>query len=183
MLSGGSGLPGGSTMNSNRASVSTLAILALFAVVAAVVYSQPNPEQAPPLTKGERLPPAEKLPAIGHLGNVISISGEKRLLKTAVANALRNQAAHATRKGHFEDTLNDPANRLAGWSIDILAAQQIDGAEVTTVRVTPLMTSASGTSTTVLGALDETYELRDGTLSLLKSEVPGDAMPTGIITD
>ena len=170
-------------MQKSRFSMSILGILAFLAIIAGVVYSQPNALGLRPLSKGEKMPAVAELPPIGHLGNIIRTPGGDDMRQTAIARALESFAAPATRTKHFQALLNDPGYRFAGWYLEIRDIRQIDGVEVATVRATPMLTSSTGTSATAVGALDETYELNGQTLKLVKSEAAGGAQPTDVIND
>lgn len=105
----------------------------------------------------------------GYLGVVVTSSKQldKKLDANVVAELTDKQVSGALLK-QFDRVLRNPQFRLAGWSADITNLETDGETSAVTVRYTPIIAPRSGGSVTIVGAVDEVYELKDGKLELLR---------------
>lgn len=153
-------------------SIAALAVLGVVLSVCAVVNSQVGGPATVAETKENHvtLPGPTQPRPVEYLGNVVrtsQVGGEQ--VKT-VSDLLKTTAVPSSRTAHFNSILNDPQFKLAGWSLDILEVRTTNGTITAKVRATPLVVGQQ--SVTVLGAIDEIYELSGETLKLIKTEAP-----------
>jgi len=161
--------------------VSLVVVVLALTCVAGMVFSQigaPPPEAKPKLD--HIIAPAEAASPT-QLPNFVRIARGDDESQKAVATALSDQAAPEGRTAYFASVLNDPQFRLSRWCLEVLDVTDSDGKKLVKVRATPQVIGR--VSTTVVGALDETYELEGGSLKLLKTEVPPSSAGVGVITD
>jgi hypothetical protein len=92
---------------------------------------------------------------------------DKKLDAKIVAE-LTNRQVSGVLLEQFDRVLRNPRLRLAGWSADITHLETTGEIFALTVRYTPIIAPRSGGSVTVVGAVDEVYELKNGKLELLK---------------
>ena len=166
-----------------------LAVVIFVAVLSSpgIVFSQMNDAKAAPEQKKDHKAPPP-VPAEGTvakpLPNLVKLSRADDETQKIAAEALREQPSRSVRSiraAYFAPILTDPQYRFRRWSLEILEAKDTAGTKTVKVRVTPVITA--GASATVLGALDETYELKGKSLKLLKSESSYGSLAVGVLID
>ncbi len=134
----------------------------------AIGYSQLTQPQATPMTRADHVvPPSGASANPVYLGNVVTNEGSSHQWRLA-ASLLRLASLPPSRVAHFNSVLSDPRLQLSGWAMEIRDVNTTNGVVVVKVRVTPLMVGHQ--SATVIGALDETYELGDHAVKFVQSE-------------
>lgn len=150
--------------------------------VAALVYLQSTVaspilgQEQEVLSKGKsELPtPSQSPTQNGYLGIVVTSSKQlDKKLDTTVVAELTNRQDSGVLLEQFDRVLRNPQFRLAGWSADITNLETNGEISAVTVRYTPIMAPRSGGSVTVVGAVDEVYELKSGKLELRKRRAVG----------
>ncbi len=161
-----------------RVVVTMLVLGGLFGVLA-VAYSQRPLLPAVPMTKGDHVvSPAQQPTGAVCLGNVITNEGSRDQHRLA-AGLLRAASVPPSLPAHFDSVLSDPRLQLKGWSLEILDVSSADGAAAAKVRVTPMLVGQQSVS--VIGSIEETYELGDHSVRFIKSETPSPEV--GVILD
>lgn len=111
------------------------------------------------------------------------VKGAKRESHLAFAKALSGMdAVPADRPGHFQ-ALNTPDFRLDGWHAFIESSTATPDGALVTLRVSPIMSSTHGASTTILDYVFERYEVTDAGVRYLNSWEPPGGSHTGYIGD
>ncbi len=164
-------------MTASLLKLTAVALVGALGLAAVVAFSQIARPPRAPLPKKDHVvrPPAIAEPTrAGPLENVVKLSKPDDRDEIAVAALFKSQATPSTRATYFQSILNNPAFRLERWHLTILEANAVDGVTRVKVRATPLVTSQFAAATVVWGTLDETYEVHDGELKLLKTDPPVD---------
>jgi hypothetical protein len=147
---------------------------ALVAVTAFCQIGGPLPHPRP--KKDHIVAPAQnaaaKEPAA--LENSVRLSQPADEHQAAVAARFRRQATPSIRATYFRSVLENPDFRFKRWHIDILEVAEVDGATRIKVRAIPIVKSRFAAITSIDGCLNETYELKEDSLTLLKTEPPVD---------
>ena len=132
--------------------------------------------------KGGAFPPfAPELVAPGHLGNQLTYLNQAERQHPAVEEALKSSTAPRERLQYFHELLESPDVRLDGWHLHVRAVTVSNGAKLVTIYANPLVSSdLLGPAVAVNGAFEETYELKDGELKLVKTAPVGHAPVTGL---
>ena len=110
-----------------------------------------------------KLPAPEPEPAPGHLGFRVSVNPDLPLPEVQESLAARLRQANPTipmRLAKFS-YLDNPNVRLDGWGGRILNFEPILSGWIVTIRVTPLVTTTYGASTTMVHSVHEKYEFND----------------------
>ncbi|MEZ6063108.1 MAG: hypothetical protein R3C19_22415 [Planctomycetaceae bacterium] len=148
-----------------------------------------NGNWGPPLPPGMRLLEAQGAFAIaagakpgpGHRGNQLTYLDTVRLRPTTVADALTSSKAPTERLRYFHELIEHPDFQLDGWNLHVRELSSVDGVDRVTIYAIPLVSSDMLGLITVMGAFEETYELRDGELKLVKTAPVGNAPVMGMI--
>ncbi len=156
--------------------ISVLACLSAAAFVAATAFSQMagSHSQNPVLKKDHIVAPTANANESSTLENLVELSQPADAQQRAVAARFRMQATPSVRATYFRSVLEDPDFRFKRWDLRILEAAVVDGTTRVKVRAMPIVMSRFAAITTINGCLDETYELKDDSLTILKTDPPVD---------
>jgi len=118
----------------------------------------------------------------GHRGNQLTYLDTVTLRPAAVVDALTSSKAPTERLQYFRGLIEHPDFQLDGWHLCVRKLSAVDGVNRVTIYATPLVSSdVVGPVITVVSALEETYELRDGKLKLVETAPFGSAPVMGMI--
>ena len=108
-----------------------------------------------------------------HLGNRMWYASGVQGRIAGAEVALSTLKAPTERLDYFRDVLSDPACQLDGW---YLCVREVKEADRLTVRVMPIISAPSiAARVLVIGAFDETYELKNGSLRLVNWAAVGNS--------
>ena len=117
----------------------------------------------------------------GHRGNVLTYLKDVTRRPAAVVDALTSSKAPTERLQCFKELIEHPDFQLDGWHLGVRELSSVDGVDRVTIYATPLVSSdLIGPAISVMGALEETYELRDGELKLVRTAPFGSAPVMGM---
>jgi hypothetical protein len=116
--------------------------------------------------------PVRPLPPEGHLGTCVRLSQPGDAQQVAAEKLLKQQPVPAERTALFAGLLKTKGMRLEGWQVDVKEVNAVDGVTTIRVRAYPIITQYGGIGTTC-GVLEETYEVADGRLTLVKTRPLG----------
>ncbi|MEZ6063106.1 MAG: hypothetical protein R3C19_22405 [Planctomycetaceae bacterium] len=149
-----------------------------------------NGNWGPPLPPGLRLLeaqgafaiPAGPKPGPGHRGNIVRFVETIEVRPNGAEALLKSSRPPAARLDYFHELLEHPAYQLDGWDLVVRRVDSVDAKVRLIIYSTPLVTcERRGPIVFVLGWHEETYELRDGKLILVKTAAVGDRPIMGIV--
>jgi hypothetical protein len=155
----------------------TLALLGAAAFAAGTAFCQISDRlREPQRMKDHIVAPARNTAAEERaaLENSVRLSQPADEQQAAVAARFRRQATPSMRATYFRSVLENPDFHFKRWHIDILEVAVVAGTTRIKVRAIPIVKSRFAAITRINGCLNETYELKEDSLTLLKTEPPVD---------
>ena len=124
--------------------------------------------------------PAPKLEP-GHRGNFVGFFREVKLRPEDVATALKSCPVPTERREYYHELFDNDEFLVDGWYLQINDVSTKDGVVLVTLHSIPLVTSRTMGMLSLIAAFEETYELKDGKLKLVKTAAVGPAPINGFM--
>ena len=116
--------------------------------------------------------PAPK-PEPGHRGNFVSFFRDVKVRPKDVETALKSCPVPAERRKYYHELFDNDEFFVDGWYLQINDVSTKDGVVLVTLHSIPRVISRSMGVMSLMAAFEETYELKDGKLKLVKTAAVG----------
>ncbi len=121
-------------------------------------------------------------PGPGHRGNIVHFAETVKDRPGTGEALLKTLMAPDERLEYFHELLKHPAYQLDGWSLSVRKVELVDGTDQFTIHSTPLVSYVQFSANIhVLGWFQETWQLKDGKLTLVKTAPVGKQPIMGIV--
>jgi hypothetical protein len=174
-------------MLANRKVLIATTVMAAAVLTSAVAKEHPQAKAA--IAPDVKAFPSAEAPApkptkkVWEVDVLPSVKGAARDAQLALAKVLDGmESVPPGRAAHFK-SLNNPSFRIVGWHAFIESTTLSRSGTLVTLRISPLVTSDLGASTTVLGHVLESFEVTKGAARYVDSWEPPGGSDRGFLTD
>jgi hypothetical protein len=133
----------------------------------------PQPTPGVLAVGGNGNPPPMPLPPEGCLGTQVRLWQPDDALQKTAGQLVAAQPVPTERAAHFASVLQEVD--FLGWQVDVRNAKTAEGMTTVTVQTYPLVRTREGCGASVFGALEETWEVKGQTATLVKTKTFQDA--------
>ncbi len=117
----------------------------------------------------------------GHRGNQLSFLNNQQKCPEGTLELLANLQAPPERLQYFHEVTEHKNLQVDGWQLVVHDITVIDGVTLLKIHSTPLVSMTHGGALVMVGAFEETWQLKDGRLTLLRTAAVGPAPIQGFM--